>query len=71
MKCSDDNECAGIDVCDSSAACRNTIGGFECYCPTGTVPFLQVSSGEWERMVNGHNKQLTAKNGLGANDWVS
>ena len=34
------------------------------------MPFLQVSTGEWERMVNGHNHMLNAFNGLAANDWV-
>ena len=35
------------------------------------MPFLQVSDGEWQRMVNGHNKMLNAFHGLGPNDWVS
>lgn len=69
-RCRDDDECARPDVCDPTAVCRNTVGGFECYCPDGRVPFLQVSTGEWRRMVNGHNENLNAFHGLGPNDWV-
>ena len=37
MKCTDDDECAQEGACDPSADCRNTVGGFECFCPSGKV----------------------------------
>ncbi len=34
----DINECArGADQCDNIATCTNTIGSYQCACPTGTM----------------------------------
>ena len=33
----DDNECIFTDVHGCSHTCRNTMGGYECLCPTGLI----------------------------------